>query len=391
MSANSALITRLRVAAGCVRDSVSRPVSDDPSWVPPGPDSVSPRWLHAALACPNDVEISAIRHRHLSSGTSNRGFLDIDYAPGAPEDLPRTLFVKSASSYLTRLQVGVTGGLEGEIRFYRRIQPSLVGVPSPQGYFGVSDRRSGRAIVLMEDVGSTRSATFGDAARLPLTRAEAESMVDTLGALHGSLRNSPRFADGLRWLPSSERVQSRLNAMVDFRARVLVGLRRAENVAPPALLAHRGHLHEALMASLAEDDQHPRTLLHSDVHADNWFRTDDGRLGLFDWSAISQGRGERDLAYAVMSALKVEDRRAWERELVERYADTVGRISGSPVDPAQAWEGYRRQTVHGLCMWLYTLGRGPLQPRMQPPEIIDANVLRMTTAVADLETMSLYT
>jgi hypothetical protein len=40
-----------------------------------------------------------------------------------------------------------------------------------------------------------------------------------------------------------------------------------------------------------------------------------------------------------------------------------------------------------MLAWLATIGRSPLQPKYQPDEISLANLERITTAFADLETL----
>jgi aminoglycoside phosphotransferase (APT) family kinase protein len=379
------MVTRSRVAALSVRDTVVRRPAG-PEDVPAGPWAVTPTWLTGVLCREGDPVVSAVHYRHLSSGTSDRGFLDVRYDGVPSARLPNSIFIKSAFSYRTRLQSGITGGLEGEARYYARIQPT-VPVLSPRGLFGRTDRRSGRAVVLMEDIARSRSATFGDAVRRPLDRSHADALVDTLATLHGSLWESDRFTGDLRWVPTSSKVQQRLDALVDFPSRVLAGLRRAVDIVPSVLVDHGPDLHQRLLQALHSDEGGPTTLLHADVHADNWFTTPDGGMGLFDWTALSRGRGERDLAYALASALTVEDRRAWERDLVQRYDEKVAQASGRRPDRNAAWDAYRRQTLHGLCYWLYTIGRGRFQPQMQPADTTRVNVERLAQATADLETL----
>jgi hypothetical protein len=58
-----------------------------------------------------------------------------------------------------------------------------------------------------------------------------------------------------------------------------------------------------------------------------------------------------------------------------------------PQSPDALWLAYRQQQLHGLGYWLYTLGRGALQPRMQPDEVSVLNIARMAQAVVDLGAM----
>jgi aminoglycoside phosphotransferase (APT) family kinase protein len=142
------------------------------------------------------------------------------------------------------------------------------------------------------------------------------------------------------------------------------------------------------MASFALDEGARLGLVHTDVHLGNWFVTPQRQMGLCDWAAVARGQGPRDLAYALMSALAIDDRRAWEDGLIERYAERVGEASGSRVAPADVRDAYRRQTMHGFCFWLYTLGSGGLQPATQAKETARLNIERMSQAVVDLETLA---
>jgi hypothetical protein len=108
-------------------------------------------------------------------------------------------------------------------------------------------------------------------------------------------------------------------------------------------------------------------------------------MGLYDWHCVARGGWALDVAYAFMSGLTIENRRAWERELLEYYLERL-RFAG--VDAPEfdaAWLQYRQQTFHGLAFWLITIGAGRLQPEMQPVEISRANLSRMTAAVVDLD------
>jgi aminoglycoside phosphotransferase (APT) family kinase protein len=140
------------------------------------------------------------------------------------------------------------------------------------------------------------------------------------------------------------------------------------------------------MHALTLDARAPMTVVHTDVHSGNWFTERDGSMGLLDCAAVARGQGARDLAYALTSALTVENRRAWEHDLVEQYTARLSEVSGTPHDAAEIFLAYRQQTLHGLGYWVYTLGHGALQPHMQPDAVSLINIERMATAVLDLDT-----
>jgi thiamine kinase-like enzyme len=356
--------------------------------IPSSVDAITADWLTAALQgrIPG-VQVRAVRPESLSDGTTSRSLVHVEYVNGSGSE-PATLFVKSTASLTSRLHIGRTGGAEGEARYYRLIEPGS-GVLTPTGYYGATDRVSGKSVILLEDIARTRGATFGNPTTVTINKSQAESLVQTLATLHGSLLESERFKTDLRWVSTSLRVQQGLNDLVSFQRRTVVGFNRGADLIPSSLHPHRDDLHALLMYSLSLDKESPIGIVHTDVHAGNWFTTADDEMGLFDWQAVAKGQGPRDLVYALSSNLTVEDRRAWERGLIELYADHLSKAAGRQVySVEQVWEAYRRQSIHALCFWLNTLGAGLLQPAMQPRPISSINLERIGQAVEDLDTIS---
>lgn len=379
-----------RVGRSYAYDRAMRPRPTSAGEVPPGPENLTTQWLTEALCKDADAAVTSFAVEAISTGSTCRSRLSLRYEgdAAAVDQLPATLFVKSTATFLTRLQVGATGGMSGEVRFYKRIAPTTP-IVAPTGYYGICDRRSGRSILLLEDLARTRNVAFGDVSA-PLDRAHAEALTDSLAIVHGCLLDSPRFTTDLKWVISSQALQQVLNVYVDSRGRSIAGIDLAGDVLPPELRTRRNDLHDYRMRALLLDDEQPLGLVHHDVHSGNWFTTtergSEPAMGLFDWSAYARGQGARDLAYALMSSLTVADRRTWERDLVSRYADALGRVCGRTQDFEATWLAYRRQTLHGLCFWLATLGSGFLQPKMQTDETALENLRRMGQAVVDLDT-----
>jgi hypothetical protein len=377
----------LRVGRGYVSDRIRRPRPTSLEEVPPFADSITPEWLTAALCAGTSTRVTSAGHETISDGTTCRSRLTPGYDGPADQvaALPQTVFAKSTSSFVTRLHVGANGGATGEVRFYRDIKPTT-GIIAPVGYYGAAERRSGRSILLIEDLARVPGLTFGDC-RVPLTRGQAEGMIDSLAQVHGSLLESPRFDTDLRWIKKTVQVQEVLNTFVDWERRTVVGIDRSADVLPVEVKDRRNAIHHDFMHSLSLDDEAPRGLVHSDVHAGNWYRLSDDRMGLFDWSAYSRGRGTRDVGYALTSSLTTKDRRDWEPDLLARYADRLSEVSGRAQDPAGVWLSYRQQLLHGLVFWLTTVGRSAIQPRMQSDDISLTNIQRMAQAVVDLDTI----
>ena len=84
------------------------------------------------------------------------------------------------------------------------------------------------------------------------------------------------------------------------------------------------------------------------------------------------------------AALTKEDRRHWERGLVERYFDRLSSLCDQPVGFNEHWELYHLQMSAALGMWTITLRHSEYPPNMQEDEMSRAMVQRMTTVMNDL-------
>jgi hypothetical protein len=107
-------------------------------------------------------------------------------------------------------------------------------------------------------------------------------------------------------------------------------------------------------------------------------------VGLYDWQCLTQGHFTRDLAYALSAALTPQDRRAWERGLIERYLTALAEHNVQLPSFDVVWHAYRTQMLHALWMWTITLCHSPFLPAMQTEDTSMAMIERITAAVADL-------
>ncbi|MEU4344510.1 aminoglycoside phosphotransferase family protein [Nocardia sp. NPDC023852] len=377
-----------RIATHAIRERLlpARPTAL--TEVPRSPEFLTTEWLtHALCRAVPGAEVSSFTLGSGSDGSTSRRAVTIEYnAAGSAAGLPVDVFTKSTPTFRSRLVTGPTGAAASEALFYNVIRPDL-DIEAPTGYFAGVDTRSGRSMFLLEDVSKTRGCTFGDPTTVYIDRAKAEDIVRLLGAVHGTFWESPRFASDLSEIKDAETWQLDVNRLIRFRTRSVVGVDRAADVSPPEFLARRDELWPAFLRSLELHNRGPATLLHSDVHSRNWYINGDGRMGLYDWQCITKGHWGLDVAYALTSALTVEDRRAWEKDLLRIYADQLATSGGPALSLDEVWLGYRQQLFHGLFFWLLTLGVGALEPAMQPEAVSRANLERMTHAVIDLESL----
>jgi Phosphotransferase enzyme family len=375
-----------RMGAHIVDERVRRPRPTSLAEVPPSVQALTPEWLTAALcrAHPN-ARVTGVSTGLGSDGSTSRRALRLSYNDAGREaGLPTSVYTKSTPKFTSRAVTVPAAALECEALFYDRIRPELT-VEAPRGYYMALDARSGRSMFLMEDVASTKNVTFGDPTKHYIDRARAESIVTNLAILHGTFWESPRFASDLALIKDAERWQHDINDLIAFPRRTMIGFNRAESVFPAEFRRRKAEVWPAVMSSLALHNFAPRTLLHSDVHSRNWYLIGPGGMGLYDWQLMTRGTWALDVAYALSSALTVDDRRSWERDLIELYLDRLHAAGGPSLQFENAWLTYRQQPFHGLAFWLYTIGAGRLQPAMQPDEVSLANLERMTNMIVDLD------
>jgi Phosphotransferase enzyme family len=378
-----------RYGGHVLAERVRPPRATEAAHVPPSSDALTAGYLTKVLCAHHpgarvlDFELGAP-----NDGTTSRRTLTVRYNDAGTEaGLPTALFTKSSPRFTSRLIVGLLGALDSETTFYNTIRPKL-DIEAPRGHHAVFDRFSARSMLLLEDVATTRGARFGNPVTMKVDRAMAESMVRQMVTYHGAFWDgSGMDARELRWMPTSFVWQQRANAGVSFRGRSMVGLRRSAEFVPPVLLDRQREIYPAFMRSLELNVRGPVTLLHSDVHLGNWYVTDKGQMGQYDWQAMVKGQWALDFSYAMTSALAIDDRRAWERDLIRLYLDELTATGVAAPSFDEAFLAYRQQVFHALVFWLYTIGAGPLQPTMQPRDICEVNVERMASAAADLDSL----
>jgi hypothetical protein len=88
-----------------------------------------------------------------------------------------------------------------------------------------------------------------------------------------------------------------------------------------------------------------------------------------------------DVAYFLIGAIGIEDRRQHERDLIAGYLDSLKR-HGVKAPPSfdQAWLDYRRFALHGFA-WTMTTGE------FHPEDVIQAYADRYGAAAGDLESL----
>jgi aminoglycoside phosphotransferase (APT) family kinase protein len=316
-----------------------------------------------------------------SSGTSERVALRVEYnEAGRAAGLPTELFTKATTSFQQRMLLGGAKVLEGEPIFYTELREKST-LEAPHGYWGRVDPVTWRSIVVMEDIATTRGATFMEATT-GFTRDQIGDLVDGLARLHGALWGDP----AIKRLKTPVDYLRLTSQFLDIRRRCEVGMERARDVIPQRLLGQADRLFAGTVrATRIATDEMEHTLLHGDAHAGQTYLTRDGRMGLADWQCVQQGGWAWDFAYLVNSSLEPEDRRAWQRGLLTDYLESLQAHGGPAIRYGDAELAYRQQSFWPYTAWAFTIGRAMYQPKMQPIPTCRAIVRRTAAAIDDLD------
>ncbi|MYF49209.1 MAG: phosphotransferase [Gammaproteobacteria bacterium] len=385
-----------RLSALLVWERCSNPKVRRAGETPPNERALTAEWFTDVLCADRPgVEVTGIERGTASSGsTVRRQFLLTYNAQGEEQvaaevgqrgGLPRSVFAKLTPTLRARLAYG-SGAMVDESLFLNALRPQLgPAFEAPWGYFASYDLRTCRSIQMMEDLVATRDASFGTP-ETQISRVQAEEVITTLATLHGTFNRDPRLDTRYTTLRT---VGQWYRSAEPFRLDKYHGLamNKAAHVIPPHLHRRRAETWPAFMRSVARHAELPQTLLHSDVHLGNWYMTGDGHMGLGDWGCVMKGNWARDVAYALSGTLTVENRRAWERDLISLYIEAVRLAGGDDLSFDNAWLLYRQQLFQGLLMWTPTLCHSPLLPDMQPEHVALEMIKRTATAIDDLDAL----
>jgi aminoglycoside phosphotransferase (APT) family kinase protein len=317
-----------------------------------------------------------------STGTSTRHALRLRYnAAGQETGLPTQLYTKTTTSLTQRLILGLAGVIYNEIGFFNQIRPR-VAIETPHGYHSAFDRRSWRSISVLENIAATRDATFLHSDHA-FTRGEMEDLSALLATLHGTLWLDPVVTRANGWLRTPADLLLSIKTSINMRKRAAIGARKAEAVMPPELMSRLDDLWFAFERSMVHSSEGPVTFLHSDTHPGNTYVTGAGAAGYTDWQMCMRGSWAFDVALTMSSVLAVEDRRAWERELLTFYLERLAAAGGQAPEFEQAWDTYREQILYPYHSWTYTISASTFQPKMQPDHLCLPIIERTAAAIAD--------
>lgn len=364
-------------------DPPSRPYPARQGRLPRDLRDVTPAWLSALLShrYPG-IEVRGMQEVEVKNSHTTKLRLVLDLGEvGRAAGIPAQVCLKSNWS------IGFESGdiCELEARFYHLMRDRLQ-VPVTRSYYADWDGDGGgRGIVVMEDLGAA-DGQFGHSTHHLGVDGVARGL-ESLAMLHGALWDSPVLR-AQTWLPTS------MDTPVDTDQVLRMYNYIALNLAKPsyqALLPRWIYDQTELfaqafdeLAAFAREAPGPRCLVHGDSHQGNSFVRANGERVWHDWQLVRQGQPWRDVAYFMLGALTIAERRDSARHLLDHYRQALMATGARDVaDADTAWDHFRRWPVYGMQAWLGNVDRWG-QSGLQMVE-------RFFAAAADMDTIALLT
>jgi aminoglycoside phosphotransferase (APT) family kinase protein len=344
--------------------------------VPTRPEDVTAEWLTSFLAPRNPgVHVEDLVVLTTTQGAATRLRVQPRYAPGGDAGLPPVLFVKT--SLTSRMFVADPHMYLTEVRFYEHLRPSLR-CETPTVYAWALDGETNRFAVVIEDL-SLRSAIFPTALS-GLAAADLEPLMRTIARLHAPNWGRRDLEAAYPWLETA--TTGRTATFWRDGVRAVCEAELSCGYKASALDLGRYPLDRMLAAIRAlqvANAEGPLTVVHGDTHIGNCYLLPDRTGGLLDWQLTRVANWATDVAYVIVTALDVEERRSGERALLRSYLDELS--SRGVAAPAwdEAWARYRQQMPYGVACWLVT------PTGMYGEALLDALIRRCVAAADDLD------
>lgn len=369
------------------RDLATMPPAVNPDDIPAFYECITPEWLSHILCRDHaQAKVRSYRLDEKDSGTSNRRRIFVEYnAAGTELGLPRSVFCKASHDLLNRMLMSASAA-HSEVTFYRSIRPDL-DIEAPRAYFAALDTNSYRSIVVLEDLAQHVTFCRADTS---IDRGRVEGQLALLATMHGRYYQSHELEGTLAGVYTWSDRFMRLVKQHDLEGACRRGFLAAERVIPPAVFSREQEVWPATLASVRMHDDLPQTLNHGDVHLKNWYVTHAGAMGLNDFQVIFRGHWARDVAYVLATALTVENRRNWERDLLRFYLDRLAAAGGPHERLENLWTFYRQQMMTVLAWWTVTMAPSASMPDMQPVETTLTFLERIGQAIADIESLDAF-
>lgn len=341
---------------------------------------VTAPWLTEVLRLRYpDVTVATLEHRTLIVGTATKLRVAVTYnEAGTAAQLPPSMIIKSGFR-----AGGQRHSYQAELYAYRDIL-GLLETNAPKCFVAELDPVTHDSVLVLEDL-AERGVCFCDSL-VPLNYDQAAAFLDMQARFHARWLGSPALNDGgqygwvRRWLsgPLVEQIRATLQPEP---WRQCLSLPRGGVL--PRSLRDPARLLSGLEKLSELHAKAQQCFVHADAHLLNCFIEPDGKPGFIDWQG-ARAPWYQDFTYFLIGALDWDDRRRWERPLLQHYLQRLATYGAQPPQFDEAWLAYRRDILYGF--WIFCIC--PVESFSE--EVIVACNARFTTAMIDHDSLNLF-
>ncbi|TWH87095.1 phosphotransferase family enzyme [Novosphingobium taihuense] len=344
--------------------------SGSPYPLPLTPEEVTAAWLSAATG--HVVDSAQVVDIILGTSTKIRVRVKA-------EGLPESLIVKGGFEEHSPMMKEMYAN---EVAFYTRIAPALP-IHAPKCWFAGSDPESHQSIVIMEDL-VAKGVTFLHAQR-PEAYAAVKRRLGDLARFHAASWNDQGLAPGGRWDWLVGRFSDWSMVYAERYLKPEVWQHYCESPRGAAIstqLHDCAWMRRVLVQLRTLEREGPMCIIHGDTHLGNLYVEANGTPGFLD-SQPSKASPFMEVAYHIVCALDLADRKAWEQDLLRYYLASLAECGVSAPDWDEAWLQYRRYIAYGLFIFLIN------EIRFQTEAINTAYAARFGAAMLDHNVLNL--
>jgi hypothetical protein len=286
--------------------------------------------------------VTAASHKIIGTGKMGDNARYILAYDGPCSSAPVTLIAKfPAADEQARAMAGAQGAYYNEVMFYRHLAPGTTMCTPALYATEVSEDRT-EFLILMEDMapaepGSQLVGESREHAELALREAAKLAAAyygnEEIGALDyvmaAARDDGGAFGQALmeqNWPGFLDRFGAGLSSDC-----IAFGDRYAQN-----------HAH------FVTRFQGPKTLVHGDFRSEN-ILFHGATATIVDWQTLGESSALADAAYFLGGSVEMENRREWEKDLIENYRCYLEE-EGVTLSAQDCWEQYREYAMHGLMI-----------------------------------------
>lgn len=308
-------------------------------------NKMSPEWLTQALQQAGVIQDARVSDfQWLIIGTGKMGDnarLQLQYE-GDANNAPLSLIAKlPAQDETARTMAAAMGAYKKEVLFYQQLAKQT-SVNIPRVTVSLIDEQGADFIILMEDMAP---AVPGDQF-ISESFERAKSVLLEAAQLHADFYQHKDLLDHPAITQTDADSAAFGQSLLEqqwpgFKQRFGHGLN-------PECLAF-GDSYIGAHTAWTQTYQGPKTLIHGDLRTENILYHPVNGATVVDWQTAMASCGLADVAYFLGGSLDTQDRRQYEKDLLDCYCEKLNKL-GVELSAADCWQQYRQFSIHALMI-----------------------------------------